>query len=71
MYIHETPRSWSRKIISLYISRLALKLTVFRDMDRIVFTNLRISTGLILGLHPANERRRHKVTPSLIGWAQT
>ena len=27
--------------------------------------------GLILGLHPANERRRYKVTPSLIGWAQT
>ena len=22
-------------------------------------------------LHPANERRRYKVTPSLIGWAQT
>ena len=28
-------------------------------------------TGLILDLHPANERRRYKVTPSLIGWAQT
>ena len=26
---------------------------------------------LILGLHPANERRRYKVTPSLIGRAQT
>ena len=26
---------------------------------------------LILGLHPANERRRYKVTPSLIGWTQT
>ena len=26
---------------------------------------------LILGLYPANERRRYKVTPSLIGWAQT
>ena len=25
---------------------------------------------LILGLCPANERRRYKVTPSLIGWAQ-
>ena len=29
------------------------------------------STGLILGLYPANGRRRYKVTPSLIGWAQT
>ena len=28
-------------------------------------------SGLILGLRPANERRRYKVTPSLIGWAQT
>ena len=27
--------------------------------------------GLMLGLHPASERRRYKVTPSLIGWAQT
>ena len=29
------------------------------------------NAGLILGLPPANERRRYKVTPSLIGWAQT
>ena len=28
-------------------------------------------SGLIIGLHPANERRRYKVTPSLTGWAQT
>ena len=27
-------------------------------------------TGLILGLHPANERRCYKLIPSLIGWAQ-
>ena len=27
--------------------------------------------GFILGLRSANERRRYKVTPSLIGWAQT
>ena len=27
--------------------------------------------GLILGLCPANERRRYKVTPSLIDWTQT
>ena len=26
--------------------------------------------GLILGLHPANERPRYFVTKSLIGWAQ-
>ena len=27
--------------------------------------------GSILGLRTANERRRYKLTPSLIGWAQT
>ena len=27
-------------------------------------------TGLILGLRPANERRRYKVTLSLFGWVQ-
>ena len=27
--------------------------------------------GLILGQCPTNKRRRYKVTPSLIGWAQT
>ena len=29
------------------------------------------STGLILGLRPANEIRRYFVTASLIGWTQT
>ena len=28
-------------------------------------------SGLILGLRSANERRRYKVTPSLIGWDKT
>ena len=32
---------------------------------------LDVFTGLILGLRPANERRRYTVTPSPIGWAQT
>ena len=29
-----------------------------------------VSTGLILGLHPANERRRYFLTTFPIGWAQ-
>ena len=29
-----------------------------------------VTQWLILGLHPANERRRYKVTLSLAGWAQ-
>ena len=32
---------------------------------------LKYISGLILGLHPVNERHRYKVTLSLIGWAQT
>ena len=31
---------------------------------------LPVITGLILGLHPANERLRYFVTTSLIGWVQ-
>ena len=34
-------------------------------------SSISLGVGLILGLRPANERRRYKVTPSLIGWAQT
>ena len=30
-----------------------------------------VLTGLILSLQPDKERRRYKVTPSLIGWAET
>ena len=34
-------------------------------------TSANLISGLILGLHAANERRRYFVTSSLIGWAQT
>ena len=39
----------------------------------VLTTNLEVfdTTGLILGLHPPYERRRYKVTLSLIGWVQT
>ena len=44
-----------------------VSLRYLRFMDSgVVFT-----LGLILGLRPANERRRYKVRASLIGWAQT
>ena len=36
-----------------------------------VFFNGRCIPGLILGLRPANERRRYFVTTSLIGWEQS
>ena len=46
------------------------------DCDRAVWSKQQqrqyiTTAGLILGLHPANERRRYKITPSLIGLAQT
>ena len=37
----------------------------------IITVHYAANPGPILGLHPANERRRYFVTTSLIGWAQT
>ena len=46
---------------------------VYQDMSVVVSTisASALHAGLILGLRSANERRRYKVTPSLIAWAQT
>ena len=41
---------------------------VERSFDMRPKTNYRADS---IGLHPANERRRYKVTPSLIDWMQT
>ena len=45
---------------------------VFRDCEQIRLLNSIIvkSSGLTLGLRPANERRRYFVTQSLIVWVQ-
>ena len=51
--------------------RSPLKSRLFIDADIRDNQNIPRASGLILGLRPANERRRYKVTPSLIGWAQT
>ena len=40
-------------------------------MEKIFKKHEKHIAGLILGLHTANERRRYRVPPSLIGWAQT
>ena len=55
---------------SLHVSR-TLTPSVLRTVNRGKRRYLPSFTGLNLGLRPANERRRYKVTPSLIGWAQT
>ena len=47
--------------------------TLGRNNIKVIRLTTRYKTlqGLILGLRPANERRRYFVTTSLIGWAQT
>ena len=61
--INEFPR-WYRELYEidqLICSKLATAVGPLMNM----------LTWLILGLRPANERRRYFVTTSLIGWAQT
>ena len=42
------------------------------DFSLVRFSDIHLrGTGLILGLHLASERLCYKLTPSLIGWAQT
>ena len=43
--------------------------TRFKHHD--TYLQQHVVTGVTLGLRPANEKRRYKVTPSLIGWAQS
>ena len=54
---------------SLYIC--VLNIRPWPSSAKFSFTNDLCLYRLILGLLPANETRRDKVTPSLIGWAQT
>ena len=51
--------------------RWPVRRKMFPFDEVIMFCTFPGNTGLILGLRPANERRRYKVTPSLIGWVQT
>ena len=67
------PRLTTNKISKLQITgplqveSHATQWSVHGDIPRLFHSGL----ILILGLHPANERRRYKVTPSLNGWVQT
>ena len=42
-----------------------------REINEISHRSIDAPLMFILGLRPTNEKRRYKVTPSLIGWAQT
>ena len=61
------PHSWPARA-SYGMSFVSFKSDLYSTN---VIAVLHTVSGLILGLHPANDRRRYKVTPSLIGWAQT
>ena len=41
------------------------------DINTVLSPQCQTYAGLILNLHPANDRRCYKVTLSLIGWAQS
>ena len=62
----------NKPYLSEAVNTLLVSLTNISSLHN-VHTRFGINYGtvLILGLHPANKRRRHKVTPSLIGWTQT
>ena len=67
-------RSWVDIQYALYPIKYAVVLSYSSWLCVIVLVKSACTIylpGLILGLRPANERRRYKVTPSLIGWEQT
>ena len=57
-------------VIQGIVFQVTLGLALMSNLKSAANRNFADDTGLILGLRPANERR-YKVTPSLIGWAQT
>ena len=54
-----------------FMFKVRMTYILFTRMYKYAWSISRTIARLILGLRPANERRRYKVTPSLIGWAQT
>ena len=64
---------WFGESVLPISSRIALQCNKnkARRIKTVYISYMAHLTGLILGLHLANEIRRYKVTPSLIGWAQT
>ena len=54
-----------------YLFVVSLDFVIYNQIVPVCFYCTTMDTGLILGMRPANERRRFKVTPFLIGWTQT
>ena len=60
---------WLR--ICVLIAFALSALPVISEHNVLCWRGLFQNIGLILSLHLSNERRRYKVPPTLIGWAQT
>ena len=73
--IHTFVEAMCQCVPNIPVRPCVLKVRVKAASDSPFITNSDIYIytylGLILGLRPANERRRYFVTTSLIGWAQT
>ena len=63
--VHPLPFcGWVEDVVYIVFDRIMKIFIWFKQCSRVVL-------GLSLGLGTADESRRYKVTPSLIGWAQT
>ena len=84
--LHHCGGAWglatSKNISSILIKRLIYTISYYRHTSNHIYISQwpanmlnrlywSYMSRLIPGLRPANERRRYKVTPSIIGWAQT
>ena len=65
------PLQWCHRSIMARSELYFVRGNPQQSVSDVESVSVRHYTGLILGLHPANERRCYKVMPSLIGWVQT
>ena len=63
--IRKIPKVNKDKFLIQQINSLHKSCSTFNEVSNAAVSEL------ILGLRPANKRRRDKVTPSLISWVQT
>ena len=73
IFVHTALRSPEHKYGNDDVTPLEQKVSddVSRHKQNVAKEEDQVNTGPVLGLHPANKRRRYKVTPSLIGWVRT
>ena len=73
LYMQTYTEKYIEKLFAFHL--LCMLNYIYHCCDSRVISSLYITkyiiSEMILDLRQANERRRNKVTPSLIGWAQT